>query len=219
MSEKISTNQSEKDKILYTKPKAETAYKDSEISEADKNWKKYPYVSQGHGKLVEQGKLFSSSFNQCSAFVIKNPETKLGGLFHIADIDFETEHMKLLKEFFLNWLDAVQINSEEKEKLAKAISDVCSYKYPSTMKREEIAPRLKELGIGNIRTRLFAGNTGRYAIDSRLRDSLLSYLGVELEKTTVFEDYNGHWSILVDFDSNTVNVGIPYKDKVLEYDF
>lgn len=221
MKEKIDTNNEESRfrDVPYIDPRLVEEYQDESHPDFERGWEKNPAVWQGNGKLVEGGKVYSDGFSRCTAFVIKNPDSKWGGMFHIQDIDFEVEHQKLLKEFFINWLDSISPEPAEKEKLASAIEDICFYRYPKTFKREEIAPKLKALGIDKIRTKLFGGDTGRYYIDSRLRASLLEFLGVDLPPTTVFQDYHRHWAILADFDADVVKVNIPYKRQVLEYDF
>lgn len=221
MKEKLDINDEESrfKGVPYTEPIFVEEYQSEPHPEFERGWEKNPAVWQGNGKLVEGGKLYSDGFSQCSAFVIKNPDSRLGGLFHIQDIDFEVKHQKLLREFFLDWLDSISPEPAEKEKLASAIEDICFYRYPKAFKREEIAPKLKALGIDKIHTKLFGGDTGRYFIDNRLRTSLLEFLGVNLPPTSVFQDYHRHWAIIADFDIGTVKINIPYKQKVLEYDF
>ena len=210
------TQKIDQPKIAYAEPVSVSKFEGSEIAEASHLWEKYRGVAQGEGRLVSGGKVYSDGFSDCVAFTLKDPQTKLGGLFHISDIDFETSHQKLLKEFFLGWLDTVRVSPEEKEKLAKAISDVCCYDYPETMKREDIAPRLRELGIGRICTQAFSGDSGRYLVGNRLRESMFDFLGVTLPQTKIFKDYRHCWSILADFDNDTVKIGVN-KDEVLEY--
>src|ERR1051326_200797 len=93
-----------------------------------------PVVSQGGGILLSNGQAWSGGFSRCVAFVIRNPLTGMSGLFHIQDFDFEVKHQQLLKEFFLEWLKTVQVDTDQKQKLANAIADICFYKYPHTMK-------------------------------------------------------------------------------------
>jgi hypothetical protein len=203
--------------LVYEKPAAVKTYAGSAVERAEQDHDAYPYVGQGDGKLVESGKLYSSGFSQCSAFVFENPQTKLGGLFHVADLDFEIPHQKLLKQFFLTWLNTVKVEPEERKKLAQAISDVSFYKYPASMRREDIAPALQKLGIGSTKAHLFGGDSGRYYIDSRLRKSLLEFLGVALPPTTVFNNHRRHWSILADFDAHKVEIGVPFANEAREY--
>lgn len=205
--------------VTYDNPNRIEAYTGKEDEDFERGWEKYPAVWQGGGKLVEGGRIYSDGFSQCSAFVIRNTNNRQSGLFHISDIDFELEHQKLLEQFFLEWLATTEVDEGERVKLSRAISDICWYRYPRTMKREEIAPRLQSLGIASsIKADLFCADMGRYSIDTRLRDSLLGFLGVTLPSTHVFQNFQTHWSIIADFDSQVVKVNVPSKKTVLEYE-
>jgi hypothetical protein len=213
MNERISKDEGV---INFETPLSVGLYQDSEIFRVEQDYD-VPVVAQGEGKLATSGRLYSEGFSKCSAFVIQDPDAKCGGLFHISDIDFELSHQRLLNEFLLQWLNNRDMEPDKKKVLAKAITEVCFYDYPRAMNREELATQLQSLGISNIKAKLFCGSGGRHSIDFRLRESLLNFVGIELPETYVFDNNKKHWSILVNFDSEMVDIGIKSDDLTLRY--
>ena len=83
MKEKIDTNNEESRfrDVPYIDPRLVEEYQDESHPDFERGWEKNPAVWQGNGKLVEGGKVYSDGFSRCTAFVIKNPDSRWGGMF------------------------------------------------------------------------------------------------------------------------------------------